>query len=86
MECDLEVELELEPFEVTSSDTRFVLGNRHGPDADLDFDPSEVTLLRGHVIGRPGSRVVLALRDGHHTGSIDLGAGDPFSPCVRRCG
>ena len=74
---DLEVELDLEPFTVTGPGTRFVLGRKGGPDQPLEFDPSETTLLRGQVLGRPGSRVVLALRDGHHTGSIDLGPGAP---------
>ena len=74
---DLEVELELERFYVTRSDTRFVLGRKDGPDEVLDFDASEVPLFRGEVVGRPGSRVVLVLRDGHHTGSIDLGPGEP---------
>ena len=74
---DLEVELDVVPFRVTRGDTRFVLGRKDAPDEALDFDPSEVTLLRGEVVGRPGSRVVLALRDGRHTGQIDLGPGQP---------
>ncbi|MBW2275301.1 MAG: hypothetical protein JRG96_18700 [Deltaproteobacteria bacterium] len=74
---DLEVELELEPFRVTSARTRFVLGRKSAPDIPLDFDSSEISLFRGEVRGRPGSRVVLVLRDGHHTGSIDLGPGAP---------
>jgi len=78
LQRDLVVELDLETFTVTGPDSRFVPGRKDGPDVPLDLDPSEISLFRGQVKGRPGSRVVLALRDGHHTGSIDL---DPGAPC-----
>ena len=74
---DLEVTLELERFQITRPDTRFVLGRKNAPDEPLDFDPSQVALFRGRVVGRPGSRVVLALRDGSHAGQINLGPGAP---------
>lgn len=72
---DVEVTLELERFEVTRPDTRFVLGRRGGPDEPFDFDPSRVALYRGRVPDRAGSRVVLALGPGLHAGRIDLGPG-----------
>lgn len=72
----LEVDLELEPFSVTGPGTRFVLGRLDAPDEPLDFDPDSITLLRGTVAGRPGSRVVLALHGGETTGVVDLGPGD----------
>ena len=75
LEPTREVDLVLERFEVANVDTVFVLGRRDGPDVPLDFDPTEVTLLRGSVDGVPGSRVVLALREGMDTGRIDLGPG-----------
>ena len=65
---DLAVELELERFEVTRRDTRFVIGRKDAPDEPLDFDPSQVGLYRVRVVGHPGSSVVLALpqrRKGH---------------------
>ncbi|MCL4742029.1 MAG: hypothetical protein KJZ54_07480 [Phycisphaerales bacterium] len=46
---------------VTSPATRFAVGRAGEADAPLDFDPSSVTLLRGTVIGQPGSRVFIAL-------------------------
>jgi len=73
---ELSVDLEVEPFSVTSGATRFVRGRRAASDEVLDFDPSSVVLFRGRVLGRPGSHVFLAVHEGGTTGAIELGSGD----------
>ncbi len=72
---DLAVDLELTPFSVTSPATRFVVGRRGLPDQPIPFDPSSVSLFRGRIAGRAGSRVLLALSDAGSTGFVDLGPG-----------
>ena len=67
------VDLELTPFSITGSKTRFVLGRLNGPDEPLDFDPRTLSLFHGIVSGHPGSRVFLALSEHLVTGLIDLG-------------
>lgn len=69
------LDLELEPFAVTSPGTRFVLGRKGRPDRPLDLDPARVALFRGRVRSRPSSSVFLALGPESVSGSIDLGAG-----------
>jgi hypothetical protein len=69
------VDFELEPFSVTTPETRFVLGQRDGPDIPFDFDPASVLLFRGSVAGRPGSHVFLTVAGGKAHGTVDLGAG-----------
>ena len=69
------VDLELEPFHVTSANTRFVVGRKGEPDRPFDFDPSSVTLLRGHVAGVPASDVFLALAETQSTGHVQLSLG-----------
>ena len=71
----LQVDLKLRSFSVTGPNTRFVIGQRHGPDVLVEFDTSQIVLLRGSVPDAPGSHVFLALSPGRSTGRIDLGAG-----------
>ena len=66
------VDLELEPFEVTSRRARFVLGTRGGADRPLEFDPSSLLLFRGRVAGHPQSRVFLALSEAITTGHVEI--------------
>lgn len=73
--ADLTVDLEIEPFSVTRSQTRFVIGRRDVPDEPLDFDPRSIALFHGSVAGHEGSRVFLALSEGLSTGYVDLGPG-----------
>jgi len=73
----LAVDLELTPFSVTGPKTRFVLGRRGLPDQPIPFDPSSVSLFRGHVAGRSGSSALLAISDAGSTGFVDLGPGEP---------
>ena len=72
LDTEMSVDLELSRFRVTTSSTRFVVGRRTG-DELFAFDPDRVLLLRGHVAGRAGSHVVLALSEYGSTGLIDLG-------------
>ncbi|MCH7602596.1 MAG: hypothetical protein IIB54_07520 [Planctomycetes bacterium] len=69
----MKVDLELERFFVTDSDTRFVVGNRSGRDRPLDFDPNSIVLLRGQAAGYPESSVFLAITDSASVGRISLG-------------
>ena len=71
LRSDLSVDLRVEAFTVVGPNTRFL----SGPDVQLDFDPASVALLRGEVVGRPGSHVFLALGEGPSTGYVDLGPG-----------
>jgi hypothetical protein len=75
LSSDLAVDLELEPFWVAGPDTQFVVGRKGQPDRRLDFDPSSIALFRGHVRGRAGSHVYLALSDRQSMGFVDLGPG-----------
>ncbi len=70
--ADLAVDLVLQRFYVTGSETRFVLGSGGG-EAVPGFDPNEITLLRGQVADEPGSRVYIAVSDASTIGYIDLG-------------
>ncbi len=67
------VDLELEPYSVTSARTRFVVGRKDGADRPLDFDPAELLLFRGRVAGWPDSHVLLALGSSLAAGHVDLG-------------
>ena len=71
------IELEVEPFTVVTSATRFVIGSTAEGKNDLkfDFDPGRMTLLRGEIAGEPGSHVFLAVSDLGVMGTFDLGAG-----------
>ncbi len=73
--ADLTIDLEIEPFAITGPRTRFVRGRRDAPDEAVDFDPASVSIFRGHVRGRAGSRVFLAFSEIRSTGVIDLGPG-----------
>lgn len=66
------VDLELEPYSVTSARTRFVVGRKDGADRPLDFDPGELLLFRGRVAGHASSRVLLALGSSVAAGHVDL--------------
>jgi len=77
LRAGLAVDLELTPFSVTGPKTRFVLGRRGLPDQPIPFDPSSVSLFRGHVAGRSGSSALLAISDAGSTGFVDLGPGEP---------
>lgn len=71
------IDLDLKPLHVTNDKTRFVIGQRGGPDRPFDFDPSSVRMFTGAVANHPGSSVFLAISDRVSTGRIDLGAGAP---------
>ncbi|MCH8853438.1 MAG: hypothetical protein IID41_12430 [Planctomycetes bacterium] len=75
LDTEMSVDLELSRFRVTTAGTRFVVGGRT-EDELFAFDPDRVLLLRGHVAGRAGSHVVLALSEYGSTGLIDLGDGN----------
>ena len=78
------VDLAVEPFAVTTDRTRFVMGSVGGPDRPFGFDPSTIILLRGSVVGDPGSHVFLAFSDDLSTGTISLGAtGERFGVASR---
>lgn len=70
--ADLMVDVQLRRFEITTPETQFVIGS--GGSGALDgFDPADVTLLRGSVVGEPGSHVFLALSENSSVGLVDLG-------------
>ncbi len=69
------VDLKLEPFQVTTEKTRFVLGRRDRDDLTLDFDPTRIILLRGSVVDEPQSDVFIAIGQRITTGHIHFGAG-----------
>ena len=71
--ADQFVDLRLEPFNVTTDRTRFVVGRLDGPDVPFDFDPASVQLLRGKVVGHPESDVFFAVSDKLTTARITLG-------------
>ncbi len=78
------VDLAVEPFAVTTDRTRFVMGSVEGADRPFEFDASSIILLRGSVVGDPGSRVFLAFSDDLSTGTIALGAtGERFGLASR---
>ena len=70
-----EVTLELERFEVTRADTRYVLGRLGGEDVELAYDPSRLALYRGRVRGRSDSHVFIGFGGGSAFGFIDVGGG-----------
>jgi outer membrane protein assembly factor BamB len=72
---DLAVDLEVERFRLAGPNTRFVLGRQGAPDIRLSFDPDQIVLLRGKVLGHPGSHVFLGLANRGSIGTIDLGPG-----------
>ena len=71
LRSDLSVDLKVETFSLVGPNTRFL----SGLDGQIEFDPSSIVLLRGEVVGRPGSHVFLALHSGSSTGYVDLGPG-----------
>ncbi len=71
---DVAVDLVVERFRVTGPHTRFVNG---ATGADIDFDPEEIVLLRGHVAGAPDSHVFLAVSEHGSAGRIELGPAGP---------
>ena len=64
------VDLILERFEVLAPDARIVLGS---PEGDTPLPRPDVTLLRGHVAGEPGSFVYLALSPHGNNGYVATG-------------
>ena len=70
-----EVSLELERFEVTRADTRYVLGRLGGGDVELDYQPSRLALYRGRVRGLSDSHVFIGFGGGSALGFIDIGGG-----------
>ncbi|MCW5775605.1 MAG: hypothetical protein KIS87_04050 [Phycisphaeraceae bacterium] len=70
-------DLHLTRIAVTTPWTRFAVGRAGERDAPLNFDPASVTLLRGTVIGLPGSRVFIALGANASNGYIEV-AGERF--------
>ncbi len=74
---DLTVDLQVTPFRVTTPNTRFVVGRRHGPDEPLPFDPASVLLFRGSVRGSGDSHVFLSISPWGSAGRVDLGPAGP---------
>ncbi|MEE8155104.1 MAG: M12 family metallo-peptidase [Phycisphaerales bacterium] len=72
--ADLMVDVQLQRFEITTPETQFVIGSGDS-DALNDFDPADVTLLRGNVVDKPGSHVFLAVSKNSSVGLVDLGQG-----------
>ena len=71
----VQVSLELDRFEVTRADTRYVLGRLGGGDVELDYRPSQLALYRGVVRGHANSHVFMGVSGGSAMGFIDLGGG-----------
>ena len=69
------VDLELTPFSVAGSNTRFVLGRKDVPDEPFAFDTSRVQAFRGRIKGEAASDVFIVFGDVQTTGYIDLGPG-----------
>jgi hypothetical protein len=71
------IELDVEPFRITTPATRFTLGSASDGRGDrvIELDPDRVVLLRGSVVGEPDSHVYLAASDLGVMGTFDLGAG-----------
>ena len=69
------VDLRLERFRVTTPSTQFVSGGGPGLGAPIAFDPEEIVLLRGTVLGHAGSRAYLAISEWGSNGIVDLGPG-----------
>ncbi|RMH11474.1 MAG: hypothetical protein D6695_09105 [Planctomycetota bacterium] len=72
------VDLELTRFEVTTPDTRFVIGNPGQDDTELGFDPNRVVLMRGSIAGEAHSHVFISVYEGRMIGRIERGAGERF--------
>ena len=58
LDRETRVDLALERFEILAADARIVAGTASG---DVDLPRPDVVLLRGFVVGMPGSTVLLAL-------------------------
>ena len=67
-------DVQLQRFEITTTETEFVIGLGDSEALD-DFDPADITLLRGHVVDNPGSHVFLAVSKNSSVGFVDLGQG-----------
>ena len=72
---DVQVSLELDRFEVTRADTRYVLGRLGGTDVELAYRPSNLAMYRGHVRGLSNSHVFIGFGGGNAFGFIELGGG-----------
>lgn len=72
--ADLMVDMRLQRFEITTPETKFVIGSGD-PGALDDFDPARVILLRGNVVDKLGSHVYLAVSKNSSVGLVDLGQG-----------
>ncbi len=72
--ADLMVNVQLQRFEITTPGTQFVMGSAESSALD-DFDPADITLLRGSVVDEPGSHVFLAVSKNSSVGLVDLGQG-----------
>ncbi len=71
----VQVSLELERFEVTRADTRYVLGRLGGADVELDYRPSRLAMYRGRVRGYSNSHVFIGFGGSNAFGFIELGGG-----------
>ncbi len=80
------VTIELERFSVTTPGTRFVVGSPNGKDRPLDFDPSEVVLMRGQIAGDPHSHAFVSVYQGEMSGRFELGSGERFAITSRAGG
>ncbi|GMV27698.1 MAG: hypothetical protein AMXMBFR58_37290 [Phycisphaerae bacterium] len=69
------VTLTLEKFTPITRATRFVAATPSGADREVEFDASQILMLRGSVAGAPGSHVFLSLAPRSAVGRIDLGPG-----------
>jgi hypothetical protein len=65
----------LQRFYVTSTETKFVLGNINQKDTPFVFDPNKVTLLRSVADDQEQTHAVIAIYKEHVRGSIKLQSG-----------
>ncbi|GIK20421.1 MAG: hypothetical protein DYG93_04580 [Leptolyngbya sp. PLA2] len=75
-------DLLLTRLSVTTPWTRFAVGRAGEADSPLNFDPSSVTLLRGTVVGQPGSHAFIALGANAANGYLEV-AGERFGVSSR---
>lgn len=74
LDANTTVDLELRRFEVLTPDADIVV---HTDDGVVHAAPPQMTLLRGHVAGRPHSRVFLSLTPRGANGYVHIG-GDQY--------
>jgi hypothetical protein len=73
VEPGLELDLDLEPFQITSSGTRIVAMTEVG---EMEVPLPDITLLRGHIVDAPQSQVFLTVTPQRVYGVITSGSPD----------